>query len=1144
MSRNTGTFNFAANFEGLSKAPIDARQVVGTYADLTGATTWNASGNIWLYDGAIVAVGLDPILANNGVYFLKDATGYTNTANWIKLAEGLITTTAITGATNGLTKVGQDVKLGGTTPLSEATNICGADYALCLGTAASKLGAFQINAASVAILTTGTTEICPTGALTLDGSAISVKSLATYDASYASSYTAQSIPDAGYVTGLTSQAILTANNGLTKVGTNAVLGGALTGNTSLTGAHDLSFSHTNINLTGSTAINLGGEVKLKSTPASFVGDILTYDSSDGAISKTTLASLSGLTGATNGIGTTGQNVCLGGALVANTAITGDYDLCLGTNASCLNTLQIYTEENITIESDNNLIMSLSGGTITTSDLKGLLYGTDYIDTFIDNSLVSKLYVDTVATGLDPKSAVNVATTVNIVLSGLTTIDGYAVQKGDRVLVKNQTSGETNGIYDVVSGASWTRSSDFDGTEVGEVTEGALIPVLSGSTQINTSWILITKNPITIGTTPLVFTKFSQLLDVAAGAGIAISTVGETKTICVCLGSNSGLNTSSGLVVDSSIAGNALSLTTGVLNVNAASCGSVGAIPVGYNTGDCLVVATSDMVTALGTPINTANNGLTKIGSNVVLGGALTGATTISLDGSDSLKFSDTRGTTVGIEYSDDYSAEFADNSLITKKYVTSQVSGITSCAITTANNGLTKSGQNVYLGGTLTGSTLIETGGNCFCFNDNSSCNFIEMNPTVPNVRLGQKDLSGRLNSFSIGATGFEAYTECAANFSGFYYANCFATDVGNMLPNSIPDVKWVTGCTSTAGIQTVNNGLTKVGTNAVLGGALTGNTTINLTSGNLCFNGGTVTNQFGALGTILGYNGSCLYLTNSGDDFLLKSKLGSCFIFGNDGIHYGGDYSGNYVARSIPDAAWVTGQTSTSGIQTVNNGLTKVGTNAVLGGALTGDTTISGAHTLCLSSLTAFNATATNISLTGIVGITGAVNISGAIDGNSTLDILGATELRSTLDVTGATAIGGVVTLTSVATGSVSTDEVMLITSGGEIKKVAGDTLGEDNNIYSKTIVTGATTGTTASTYVQLISGATTFTLPASPQDGQAFKIKDACGNALAAPITIDASSGLTIDGSQCALINTDYGALELVYGATNEWFSLAFVN
>jgi hypothetical protein len=113
------------------------------------------------------------------------------------------------------------------------------------------------------------------------------------------------------------------------------------------------------------------------------------------------------------------------------------------------------------------------------------------------------------------------------------------------------------------------------------------------------------------------------------------------------------------------------------------------------------------------------------------------------------------------------------------------------------------------------------------------------------------------------------------------------------------------------------------------------------------------------------------------------------------------------------------------------------------------------------------------------------------------------------------------------------SVDKQLKIVSGG-------------NNTYTKTIVTISTTGTTASTYVQLISGATSFTLPSAPLAGQVFKIKDAIGTALASPVVIDAGAGKTIDGpgNQCALINSDYGALELMYGATNQWFSLAFVN
>lgn len=114
MSRNIGTFNFAANFEGLLKAPIDAKQLVNTYADLTLPTTWCGSGSVWLYNGAMVSVGSDSTPANNGIYWLCDANNYTMTCAWKKAGSGSGTGT-LTGATNGLHLVnsGTTVALGG-----------------------------------------------------------------------------------------------------------------------------------------------------------------------------------------------------------------------------------------------------------------------------------------------------------------------------------------------------------------------------------------------------------------------------------------------------------------------------------------------------------------------------------------------------------------------------------------------------------------------------------------------------------------------------------------------------------------------------------------------------------------------------------------------------------------------------------------------------------------------------------------------------------------------------------------------------------------------------------------------------------------------------------------------------------------------
>jgi hypothetical protein len=133
--------------------------------------------------------------------------------------------------------------------------------------------------------------------------------------------------------------------------------------------------------------------------------------------------------------------------------------------------------------------------------------------------VNKNYVDSVAQGLDVKESVRVATTANITLSGEQTIDGVSAVAGDRVLVKNQTDAEDNGIYVVASGA-WARSADADSDA--DVNAGLFTFVEEGTTLADTGWVLTTNNPITVGTTELAFSQFTGAGQVIAGDGLTKS----------------------------------------------------------------------------------------------------------------------------------------------------------------------------------------------------------------------------------------------------------------------------------------------------------------------------------------------------------------------------------------------------------------------------------------------------------------------------------------------------------------------------------------------------------------------------------------------------------------------------------------------
>lgn len=108
--------------------------------------------------------------------------------------------------------------------------------------------------------------------------------------------------------------------------------------------------------------------------------------------------------------------------------------------------------------------------------------------------------------LKAKAAVLAATTSNIVLSGLQTVDGISLSEGDRVLVKNQSVASQNGIY-LASAGDWARSSDAD--EDDKVVKGAYVFVEEGIQNISTGWVLVSSDPISLDATALSFLKFSE-----------------------------------------------------------------------------------------------------------------------------------------------------------------------------------------------------------------------------------------------------------------------------------------------------------------------------------------------------------------------------------------------------------------------------------------------------------------------------------------------------------------------------------------------------------------------------------------------------------------------------------------------------------
>lgn len=163
-------------------------------------------------------------------------------------------------------------------------------------------------------------------------------------------------------------------------------------------------------------------------------------------------------------------------------------------------------------------MSFESGAVLRRETADILVATD---------VVNKEYVDSVAAGLDPKESVKVIATSSVVLSGTSSVDGYVLQLGDRILVNGQaglSATASNGIY-VVSAGTWSRATDSDGTPSNEVSYGNFVFVEEGAVYGGSGWVLSISDspdsPILVGTESQLWVQFSAAGYYTAGAGLSL-----------------------------------------------------------------------------------------------------------------------------------------------------------------------------------------------------------------------------------------------------------------------------------------------------------------------------------------------------------------------------------------------------------------------------------------------------------------------------------------------------------------------------------------------------------------------------------------------------------------------------------------------
>lgn len=200
-----------------------------------------------------------------------------------------------------------------------------------------------------------------------------------------------------------------------------------------------------------------------------------------------------------------------------------------------------------------------------------------------------------------------------------------------------------------------------------------------------------------------------------------------------------------------------------------------------NSPTYLLTETSGLIrrTPLGTVANvTASNGLNKVGSDIQLGGTLTSPTTITIAGSNNLSIAN-----LATDSNPSYVVSIDNTTGLLKKSTLSTLAN-------TANNGLTKTANNIQLGGPLVTPTTITAD----VTNTLKFAGLVTENSPTYVITQDGTDVTRR-------------------------------TAVATLLANI-----------------TANNGLTKTGTNIQLGGPLVAATTVGLATYSLLFSGQSTT--------------------------------------------------------------------------------------------------------------------------------------------------------------------------------------------------------------------------------------------------------------------------------------------------------------
>ena len=631
---------------------------------------------------------------------------------------------------------------------------------------------------------------------------------------------------------------------------------------------------------------------------------------------------------------------------------------------------------------NNFGATTMSGAIAmgTNKITGLGYPTASTDA------ASKLYVDTVAQGLDAKYSVVATTTVNGTLATAyengDIIDGVTLATGNRILIKDQTTATENGIYVVnVSGAP-TRATDF---ATGATVAGAFVFIEQGTLYADTGFVC-TSNTGTdiVDTDSLAFVQFSSAGQITAGTGL-------TKT-----GNTLSVNASQTQITTVG--------TLTALTVTGLITGNLGLTVTGANTS---------VTTLSASGLITANLGLTVTGATTSVT-SLTASSTVS-----ATQYTSTisTGTAPLVVASTTNVANLNASSLSGATFASPGPIGSTT-ASTGAFSTLTTSGAST-LGAS---NSLVTVNGGIKVTSDGG----LPLNPTDPGAFL-YYDSNGfatmQLNG-SGAATGGSLldFSSSGVDTKGrILYTNsdnilAFYTDGAHRLS--------ISGTTNFFALTTAS---TTTGTGAITtaGGFATTNTTDAVSS----TNGGTFTSAGGLAVAKKVFIGTALTVGTTVTVTGLTASQAVATDASKNLVSVATTGTGNYVLAASPTltGTLTAAAITASALVTANLGLTVTGAN-------TSVTTLSASDLITANAgLTVATGTTTLSTLTAstalaLDGSKGIVSVTNTGTGNN---VLSASPTLTGTIIAAAATLSGVLT-SSNTTASTSNSTGSLLLSGG----------------------------------------------------------------------------------------------------------------